>query len=116
MSLENIKGIYKEYFLYHQKYGGIKKTLVLMQIGLFYKAFSMDTLGYINLLEISKLLGIKIGNTPRKTSINSYSTIGFPKTSLDKFLNKLVNAGYIVVIIDQITDAPCPRREMTCTY
>jgi len=118
--------MYDEYINYHnqysKKYG--KNTLVLYQNGSFYETFS--TRGQVgdngegpNLQEISQLLNIictrkdkSIATIDRK---NPYM-LGFPLVSASKFINILIENGYTLIIVDQITPPPNPKRQITNIY
>lgn len=96
----------KEYLDYHyfyvEKYGD-EKTLVFMQVGSFYEAYSTDTNGP-DLLTISKLIGTqrsKKGKHETDSNENTYF-MGFPTVSLLKFVDILIENNYVVIIIDQL--------------
>lgn len=122
--------IYDEYINYHnqysKKYG--KNTLVLFQCGSFYEVYSTvkndisetfePGMGP-NVHEISQLLNIIC--TRKDKSINTIDRknpymMGFPTISVTKFINILVDNGYTLVIVDQVTPPPHPRREVTGIY
>ncbi len=112
--------IVDEYLYYHEKYTKKygSKTLVLMQVGSFHEAYSTDTRGY-NLEEITELLDIiltKKDKTCDQVNESNPYMAGVPSHSLMKYLNILMNNGYTVVIVDQVTPPPKPRREVTGIY
>jgi len=102
---------------YEKKYGK-ERTIVFTQIGSFYEAYSTDTRGY-KLSEISELLNIVYTRKDKSISQidekNPYM-LGFPVVSLHKFMKVLVDSGYTVIIIDQVTPPPNPKREVTGIY
>ena len=113
--------IHDEYLFYQEKYEkkyGKNKTIVLMQIGSFHEAYSTDTRGY-NLTEISELLNIILTKKDKKvkevSEKNPYM-LGFPSVALSKYLKVLIDNGFTVVIIDQVTPPPNPKREITGIY
>jgi DNA mismatch repair protein MutS len=113
--------IVHEYVDYHNKYEkkyGKNKTFVLMQVGSFYEAYSTNQVGP-NLQHISELLNIIY--TRKDKSISEISMknpymLGFPIISFGKFINILIEAGYTIIIIDQVTQPPNPKREVTNIY
>lgn len=115
------KTITHEYIDYHNKYEkkyGKNKTLVLMQVGSFYECYSTNKEGP-NLQHISELLNII--HTRKDKSIEEISMknpfmLGFPIIAFGKFINILMEAGYTVVVIDQVTPPPNPKREVTNIY
>jgi DNA mismatch repair protein MutS len=113
--------IIHEYLFYQEKYQkkyGHDKTLVLMQVGSFHEAYSTKTRG-CNLSIISELLNIIMTRKDKKVEIvdekNPYM-LGFPTVSLNKFLRVLINNGYTIIVIDQTTPPPDPKREITGIY
>lgn len=111
--------IIKQYFDYQKEYDAkYKKALVLMQIGSFHEAYCTDNEGY-NLQELSDLLNIvctKKDKSVEKVSRKNPRMLGFPSISLSKFLKILVDNGYTVIVIDQVTPPPKPKRKVTGIY
>jgi DNA mismatch repair protein MutS len=109
--------IHEEYLQYHEKYiykyG--PKTIILMQIGSFYECYSTDTRGP-NLFELSDVLNIICTRKDKSVSIidekNPYM-LGFNCAATNKFLKLLVDNNYTVVTVDQTTQPPKPKREVT---
>lgn len=113
--------IHDEYLFYQEKYEkkyGKNKTIVLMQVGSFHEAYGTNTRGY-NLTEISELLNIILTKKDKKikqvNEKNPYM-LGFPSVALSKYLKVLIDNGFTVVIIDQVTPPPNPKREITGIY
>lgn len=107
--------ISEEYLKYHNKYVKTygQKTLVFMQVGSFYEAYSTDIDGP-NLLEISKIIGVirsrKNKKDPKISNENPYF-LGFPIVSINKFLEILMNNDYIVVIVDQFKNENITKKK-----
>ena len=102
-----------EYNKYKKQYG--KYTLVLMQVGSFYEMYSTDTDGP-NLKEIADLLNTvctKKDKNGKEVSISNPYLVGFPMVATDKFVSLLIKNGYTLVMIDQTTQPPEPKREVT---
>ena len=109
--------IIDDYISYHnkfnKKYG--ERTLVLMQVGSFYEAYATETVGP-DLRKISDLINIVCTRKDRKETTISMKNpfmLGFPLISAEKHISLLVNNGYTLVIIDQVTPPPDPKREIT---
>ena len=115
------KTLPEEYLLLQEKYEkiyGKEKTIVLMQVGSFHEAYSTDTRGF-NLHKLADLLNIIVSKKNKKideTSIKNPYMLGFPIVSTNKFLNILVDNGFTVIKIDQVTEPPSPKRAITGIY
>lgn len=110
--------IIDEYFKYHTKYAdqyGHEKTIILMQVGKFYEAYSTNEIGP-DLLKISKEINVMRSQKNKqiaKIDTDNPYFLGFPTVSLIKFLELLVET-YTVVVIDQMGTDPksTKKREM----
>jgi DNA mismatch repair protein MutS len=113
--------IIKQYFDYQLKYESIygkDKTLVLIQIGSFYEAYATEQSGY-NLKEISELLNIvytQKDKSIKEISLKNPIMVGVPTVAINKYLKILVDDGYTIIIIDQVTPPPNPERKVTGIY
>jgi DNA mismatch repair protein MutS len=106
----------QQHELYRPKYGC--KSLVLMQVGSFYEAYSTDLRGP-NLHEISNLINIVC--TRKDKSINDISEknpymMGFNLISAQKFISILINNGFTLIMIDQVSPPPNVIRKVTNIY
>lgn len=116
--MQYIKEIFvKDYFEVHDYYSkiyGHGRTIILMQVGSFHEAYCTDTDG-IDLVNLSQQLDVyctrKNGNIPLSKS--NPRMIGFPIFVTNNFIDKLVDLNYTVVLIDQTTEPPEPKREVT---
>jgi len=110
---------YEQYYnKYQELYGD--KTVVFYQIGKFHEMYGLnnDTEKVGNIEEITQLLNIKL--TRCKTAIleNNRSNplmAGFNSVSLDVNVDRLVDCGYTVVVINQTTKPKGkipPKREV----
>jgi DNA mismatch repair protein MutS len=109
---DNEEGIFSEYFKYtreHQlKYG--QKTIVLMQVGSFFEVYGVRNLitGQITgslIVELSEVCQLNIPD--KKATYGTDGVIvggGFQLYMLDKYLVKLIDAGYTVPIYTQDKD------------
>lgn len=116
--MSEFTSITKLYYQYYDKYKAKfgPKTIVLMQIGSFYEAYTNHTKtrgpNLEELEEITDVLHVK------KNKANEYSPYmwGFPMVATTKFVDMLVNYGFHLVMIDQVTPPPKPKREVTNIY
>jgi DNA mismatch repair protein MutS len=119
--MKNIKPtITDEYLEYHgiyeKKYK--EKTLVLMQVGSFYEAYATNENGP-NLQNISELLNIictRKNKSIKEISLKNPYMLGFPIVAFNKYINILIESGYTVILVDQVTPPPEPKREVTNVY
>jgi len=108
-------------YLEHQikfeiKYG--KKTIVLMQVGSFFEFYGVNNdiekIGDVQI--ITELLNIQLTRRNKSILENSRTNClmaGFPTNSLKKFINILLVNNYSVVLIEQVSEPPNPKREIT---
>jgi DNA mismatch repair protein MutS len=82
----------EQYFNIKSKY---KDAVVLFRLGDFYEGFDEDA------KTMSKVLGLTLTSRDKK---NNMPMAGMPHHALKNYLHKLVDAGYKVVIVDQIED------------
>ena len=110
-----------EYIEYHNKHAkkyGNEYSLVLMQVGSFYEAYSTNDEGP-DLFAISDLLDIIKTVKDKKNptiDISNPHMLGFPIVAIEKFLPILINNNYTIMIIDQVTPPPKPERKITGIY
>jgi DNA mismatch repair protein MutS len=101
---------------YIKKYGD--KTVVLMQVGSFFEMYMTNNAGP-NLKEISQMLNIvctKKDKSVLEVSIKNPYMLGFPLVASDKFITILIQNGYTVALIEQVTPPPEPKRKCTNVF
>lgn len=110
----------KDYFEVHKYYSDIygkDRTIVLMQVGSFHEAYCTDEDG-LNLVDLSQSLDIcctrKNSNIP--LSKTNPRMMGFPIHVTNNFIDKLIDMFYTIVLIDQVTEPPNPKRKVTGVY
>ena len=111
---------YFEYQInFEKKYG--KKTIVLMQVGSFFEFYGVNNdqekIGDPQL--ITELLNIQLTRRNKQILENSRSNClmaGFPLQSLKRFINILLNNNFTVILIEQVSEPPNPKREITQIY
>lgn len=112
--------ITEQYIHYHNKYKkqyGFK-SLVLMQVGSFYEMYATEIDGP-NLKEIGDLINTictKKDKSIKEVSISNPYLVGFPMVATEKFVSILIRNGYTLIMVDQVTDPPEPKREVTNIY
>ncbi|MFO0006156.1 MAG: DNA mismatch repair protein, partial [bacterium] len=109
--------LYTEYEEYVTKYVSEfgKNTVVLYRCGGFYEIYSIDD-GLVDMKNICDLLNIQMSRRNKSIlEVNRVNTLmaGFPAHALQKFVNILVDENFTVVIVDQITEPPKPKRAVT---
>lgn len=115
MSAETYKmtPMFKHYFdtqiEYEKRFG--KKVVVLMQCGGFFEIYGLsNSSGEAKMGDastISDVLNIQ------KTKKGEYDMLGFPLHATKRFIEVLIKNGYTVVVIEQTTPPPNPKREIT---
>jgi len=116
--MEEKQNIVTQYFFYFEKYAGIygkDKVIVLMQVGSFHEAYSTVVRGP-ELTKFGALLELIVTKKDKSvTTVNDSNPymMGFPSVSLDKYLKILVKNDYTVVVVDQVTKPPKPKRDVT---
>lgn len=114
-----IQYYFTEYLKLKKQYG--KKTVPLIEIGGFFEIYSDGTDNSPNLKQISSLLDLVISKKnkkfPQVDQKNPYFS-GFPVQSVNKYISKLVDANYTVVIISQYKDPETRKvsRKITAVY
>jgi DNA mismatch repair protein MutS len=105
---------YESYALrYKAEYGDM--CIVLYRCGQFYEIYSIND-GLVDIKRIAELLNIQISRRNKAIlEVNRSNTLmaGFPMFALRKFVNILVENNYTVVIVDQVSDPPKPKRAVT---
>lgn len=112
-----------KYLEYHKKYQHMygTKTVVLMQIGSFHECYSlMDGKGP-DVVALGDMCNLVVTRKNNKVKDNSVSIknpylIGVPSNSISKYVDILVQHDYVVVMVDQVTLPPNPKREVTAVH
>ena len=114
--------IYEEYLQYHadytKKYG--KKTIIFLQAGSFFELYATynEKNEYIgcDMSVVVDILNIQVTRKNKKIKeINIHNPLmaGFPTHSVRKFIDRLLNEGFTIVMIEQVTAPPNPERKIT---
>ena len=110
---------YLEYTkVYKEKYGD--KCVVLMQVGSFFEIYTIypNTDASLNndVYVIAELCGIQTSRknkTVAEISLANPVMAGFPLASLPKFRDKILASNYTIVLVEQVSEPPNPKREVT---
>jgi len=105
------------YINYTNKYKSLYgiKTVILMEVGSFYEFYGTETEG-ADVKCISELLNIQCTRKDKSVSEISkknHLLAGFPSYILKKYIDILVNENYTIVLCEQTTPPPKPKREIT---
>ncbi len=96
---------------FRKSYGD--RAMVLMEVGSFWEVYDDGAGTGCDVAEVGRLLNIqttrKNKSVPQVSRTNPVMT-GFPTVTSDKYFPLLVEAGYTVVLVGQVTPPPNPRR------
>jgi len=101
---------------YEKKYG--KRTVVLMEVGSFFEIYGVDNdkekIGKPK--KISTILNIAFTRKNKSNPNNNRGNplfCGFQSGSLDRMVTVLLKENFTIVLIEQVTPPPYPKREVT---
>ena len=118
--MTNLLNKYLEYQInFEKKYG--EQTLVLMQVGSFFEIYGVNNekekIG--DLQKVTEILNITLTRRNKAILENSRENClmaGIPTRSLKRYLNILLQNNYTIILIEQVTEPPNPKREITNIY
>ena len=100
---------------YKEKYG--ERCIVLMQVGSIFEKYTItDNIDDNDVFVIADLIGIQTSRKNKSITEVSHSNpimAGFPLHSISKFTQILLNNNYTIVLVEQITEPPNPKRAVT---
>ncbi len=109
-------GLIEDYVEYTEKYQKLyKKSVVLYQCGGFFEIYGYENKG-ADVKKIAKIFEIqstKKNKSIEKVSKSNPEMAGVPCYVIDKYIDLLVDNGYTVILVEQVTPAPNPKREVT---
>lgn len=114
--------IVSEYIDYYNKYTKMfgNRTIVLMQIGSFHEAYCVEDKGpKLHIIGNEINLTVTRKNNKKKSNtidISNPYMMGVPSVALEKYLQRLIDKNYTIVVIDQVTPPPRPKRKITGIY
>jgi len=92
---------FKEYFQYYNEYEKeYNNVVVFMEMGMFMSSYENDGVGKAQ--EVGKLLNLTVTYT--KLGTENPQMIGFPKSSMYKYIHILLKNNYSIVWIEQLED------------
>lgn len=104
----------------HDKYVKIygKNTVILMLVGSFYELYSTPDRGP-DLKVLSKVLDCTLTRKNKhitEVNIKNPNLLGFPDHQLHEYIIKLNDKNYTVIVVDQVTEPPNPKRKVVAKY
>lgn len=110
----------KDYFEIHDYYSkiyGVGRTMILMQVGSFHEAYCTDTDG-LDLVDLADKLDVNCTRKNKNIPLSKTNPrmMGFPTYVTYNYIDKLIDLNYTVVIIDQTTEPPNPKRQVSNIY
>lgn len=109
-----------EYLHYHNKYEklyGKDNTIVCMRVGDFFEFYQTLFFGpnLDKISEVTNLQKTKKYKQKDASFANPYMS-GFHCVSLDKFVKMLIDNNYTVIVVDQVSPPPKPKRDVVGIY
>jgi DNA mismatch repair protein MutS len=117
MNIKTENTLISEYLKNQEKYTNIygSNTIFLMQVGSFFEAYQTLDEGY-DLNKLSNILNMVVSKKNKSIATidrkNPY-LLGFPCVAKSKYIKILVENGYTIIIMEQVSDPPNPKREIT---
>ena len=112
-----------EYLNYQLKYESLygRKTIVFLECGSFYEFYGVDNQEekITPIIEVTQLLNIQLTRRNKSILENNRKNpllAGITSVAIDKYLKVLLENGFTIVRVDQVTSPPNPKREVTQIY
>lgn len=118
MGSKNILELYLSTYEKYAKIYGKDKVVHLCQVGSFMELYATEDEGP-DLRKISEVLNIIVSRKDKSITIvdrNNPYMMGYPIISHQKFLKILLDNGFVVVVTEQVTPPPHPKRKITGVY
>jgi DNA mismatch repair protein MutS len=112
----------KDYLDITKKYKALygERTLVLMQVGSFYECYAIKKAKNVyegsNILDFTQINDMIIANKNTSIDGNEIVMAGFCLAQKDKYVKKMINNGYTVLVYDQDSDTKNTTRSLDCIY
>ena len=109
------KNLYKEYSL---KFVG-NDIIILMQVGSFYEIYDSGDYSLVNMDTISSILNMvvtKKDKSKKETNEKNHLLIGFPCLALNKYIPKLLENNYTVILVEQFISNGKIHRQVSEIY
>jgi DNA mismatch repair protein MutS len=116
-SYNEMLSLYDDYEAYVEKYQREygKNTIVLYQCGGFYEIYAIND-GNVDIKEIAELLNVQVSKRNKniiEVSRSNSLMAGWPHHANARFVPILIENNYTVVIVDQVSPPPNPKRAVT---
>ena len=112
MANKDESGIYFEYFKiskeYQEKYG--KNTVLLMQVGSFFEIYGLKDVDMSEIHEIAQICQFAVSEKKMVYKNSQVLMAGFPDYKLEKYLQKITENMYTVVVFVQEKNEKNTRR------
>lgn len=103
-----------DYLSYTERYRrNYEKSIVLMQVGSFFEFYSLEKPEIDIICDILDIQSTKKNKSKPVVDRSNPYMAGIPLYVLDKYLDVLLDNGYTIIIIEQVTPPPNPKREVT---
>lgn len=103
---------------YKQIYGD--RTIILIEVGSFFEIYAVkndyENEGTIDIYAIADICNFQVSRKNKnisEISRKNHLMAGFPSYAINKHSQTLLNNGYTVVLIEQVTPPPNPERKIT---
>ena len=101
---------------YKEKYG--ENTVVLMQVGAFFEVYGLkseDIISGSSIIDFTTICELNLAD--KKMTLNEYQVVmaGFSHYMIDKYLKKLQDAGFTIVVYTQDEHIKT-KRSLSCIY
>jgi DNA mismatch repair protein MutS len=111
--------IYNEYFqlssTYQKTYG--ENTILLMQVGAFFEMYGIKDTENTKIVDICGYCNLNISDKKNTSSIQEqYVMAGFRDYQIEKYLQKITEYGYTVVVYVQKKEGKTITRELQAIY
>lgn len=118
MSSKNILDYYLSTYEKYSKIYGADKVIHACQVGSFMEFYGTEDEGP-NLRKLSEVLNIIVSRKDKSITVvdrNNPYMMGYPIISHQKFMKMMLDHGYVVVVTEQVTPPPHPKRAITGVY
>ena len=101
---------------FEKKYG--VNTIVLMEVGHFFEFYGIENdnenIGKVSIVgDLLNMIVTRKNKEIKEVSRKNPLMAGFPNIALERHVNYLIKNNYTVVLIEQVTEPPNPKREIT---
>lgn len=111
-----------DYIDYTNKYKTIygDRTIILIEVGSFFEIYAVkneqENEGAVDIYTIADICNFQVSRKNKnitEISRKNHLMAGFPSYALSKHSQTLLNNGYTIVLIEQVTPPPNPERKIT---